>query len=554
MTRATAGRPDPAVSSSAAAQRRSPGGPGSGPLIQGGPLARVLGVIEVIGNRLPHPFWLFVLLALLIIPLSELLARLGASAVDPVTGETVAVTSLMNAEGLRQIVAGVVPNIVEFPPLGVVLVVMLGVAVADGAGLINTALRVAVAKVPARWLTFVLALAGVTGSIASDAITVVLIPLGAAAFKAAGRSAVLGAVVAFASASAGFNASLVVNLTDPLLGGISTSAAQLVDPEYEVSPIANYYFSAASAVVLAVLITFVTERVLTRMTARIHEAELEAERDGTAQADGEDDDRPQITQENLRVYSPGEIRGLKWAGIATAGYVVLYFLALLLPFSPLRGVEETGALSSVLITDISAPIALLFVVAGVAYGIPAGTIRSFSDIPELMARGIRDIAALLVLLAAASQFIAFFTWTDMGTVIAISGSSLLDAAGLPLPLLFFSVVLIVAVLNLFLTSGSALYTLVAPVIVPMFMYLGVNPETTQMLYRIGDSAFNIITPLNAFFALTLGVIQQRLPRAGIGTLMSLLLPFAVSILVVWFLFFLLWWSLGIPLGPGAPAA
>ncbi len=554
MTRATAGRPDPAVSSSAAAQRRSPGGPGSGPLIQGGPLARVLGVIEVIGNRLPHPFWLFVLLALLIIPLSELLARLGASAVDPVTGETVAVTSLMNAEGLRQIVAGVVPNIVEFPPLGVVLVVMLGVAVADGAGLINTALRVAVAKVPARWLTFVLALAGVTGSIASDAITVVLIPLGAAAFKAAGRSAVLGAVVAFASASAGFNASLVVNLTDPLLGGISTSAAQLVDPEYEVSPIANYYFSAASAVVLAVLITFVTERVLTRMTARIHEAELEAERDGTAQADGEDDDRPQITQENLRVYSPGEIRGLKWAGIATAGYVVLYFLALLLPFSPLRGVEETGALSSVLITDISGPIALLFLVAGVAYGIPAGTIRSFSDIPELMARGIRDIAALLVLLAAASQFIAFFTWTDMGTVIAISGSSLLDAAGLPLPLLFFSVVLIVAVLNLFLTSGSALYTLVAPVIVPMFMYLGVNPETTQMLYRIGDSAFNIITPLNAFFALTLGVIQQRLPRAGIGTLMSLLLPFAVSILVVWFLFFLLWWSLGIPLGPGAPAA
>lgn len=540
--------------SSASSTSSTPDAPsGRGPLIQGGLLGRVLGWIEVIGNRLPHPFWLFVLLAVLIIPLSELLARLGASAVDPVTGETVAVTSLLNGEGLRQIVAGVVPNIVEFPPLGVVLVVMLGVAVADGAGLINTALRVVVAKVPARWLTFVLALAGVTGSIASDAITVVLIPLGAAAFKAAGRSAVLGAVVAFASASAGFNASLVVNLTDPLLGGISTSAAQLVDPEYQVSPIANYYFSAASAVVLALLITVVTERVLTRMTTRVHEAELAAERDGTAEID-EDQDRPQITQENLRVYGPEEIRGLRWAGIATLVYVALYFLALLLPFSPLRGVEEEGALSSALITDISGPIALLFLVAGTAYGIPAGTIRRFADIPELMARGIRDIAALLVLLAAAAQFIAFFTWTDMGTVIAISGSGLLEAAGLPLPILFLSVVLIVAVLNLFLTSGSALYTLVAPVIVPMFMYLGVNPETTQMLYRIGDSAFNIITPLNAFFALTLGVVQQRLPRAGIGTLMSLLLPFAISILVVWFLFFLLWWGLGIPLGPGAPAA
>lgn len=524
-----------------------------GPLIQGGRLGRVLGAIEVLGNRLPHPFWLFALLAALIVPLSELLARMGASAVDPTTGETVAVTSLLNGEGLRRIVAEVVPNVVEFPPLGVVLVVMLGVAVADGAGLITTALRIVVAKVPARWLTFVLALAGVTGSIASDAITVVLIPLGAAAFKAAGRSAVLGAVVAFASASAGFNASLVVNLTDPLLGGISTSAAQLVDPDYQVSPIANYYFSAASAVVLALLITFVTERVLTRMTARIHEAELAAERDGTAEVGDEDDERPQISQENLRSYQPQEIRGLRWAGLASVVYVALYFLALLLPFSPLRGLEETGALSSVLITDISGPIALLFLVAGIAYGIPAGTIRGFADVPELMARGLRDIAGLLVLLAAAAQFIAFFTWTGMGTVIAIRGSDLLEAAGLPLPLLFFCVVLVVAVLNLVLTSGSAQYTLVAPVIVPMFMYLGVNPETTQMLYRIGDSSFNIITPLNAFFVLTLGVVQQRLPRAGIGTLMSLLLPFALSILVVWFLFFLLWWSLGIPLGPGAPA-
>lgn len=539
----------PASAAAPTQPRAEPGGP----LIQGGPLARVLGLIEVVGNKLPHPFWLFVLLALLVIPVSEVLARLGASAVDPVSGETVAVTSLLNAEGMRQIVAGVVPNIVEFPPLGVVLVVMLGVAVADGSGLITTTLRMVVAKVSPRWLTFVLALTGVTGSIASDAITVVLIPLGAAAFKAAGRSAVLGAVVAFASASAGFNASLVVNLTDPLLGGISTSAAQLVDPAYEVSPIANYYFSAASAVVLAALITLVTELVLTRMTDRVHAAELAAEQDGTATGPAVDDDRPGVTEENLRVYTRAEVRGLRAAGLTVVATVIGYFLLLLLPFSPLRGVEATGALSSVLITDIAGPIALMFLLAGVAFGVVSGSVRRPSDIPELMSAGIRDIAPLLVLLAAAAQFIAFFSWTNIGSLIAISGSGLLDAAGLPLPLLFLSVVLIVAVLNLFLTSGSALYTLVAPVLVPMFMYLGVNPETTQMLYRIGDSAFNIITPLNAFFALTLGVVQQHLPRAGIGTLMSLLLPFAISILVVWYLFFLLWWSLGIPLGPGAPA-
>lgn len=521
---------------------------GAGP---GGLLARSLTWVERVGNRLPHPFWIFVILAFVVILLSELLARLGVSATDPASGDVVTITSLLNAAGFRQIVEGVVPNFVEFPPLGVVLTVLLGVAVAEGSGLINTALRVVVSKVSARWLTFVLALAGVTGSIASDAITVVLIPLGAAAFKAAGRSAVLGGVVAFAASSAGFNASLLVNLTDPLLGGISTSAAQLVDPEYQVSPVANYFFSAASAVVLAIVITLVTEFLLTKLTEPIHRAEQEAEARGSTDID--DDDRPTLTQENLRVYTPLEVKGLKATGVAVAVFTALYFLLLFVPFSPLAGQDpELGTLSSVLITDISGPIGLMFLIAGVAYGVTARTIRHPAAVPELMAQGLKDVTPLLVLFFAAAQFIAYFAWTNMGTVLAIRGSEWLGGGDVPTVVLFAGVVLAVAVLNLLVTSGSAQYTLTAPVIVPMFMYLGINPETTQMLFRIGDSTTNIITPLNPFFAMTLGMIQRYLPQAGIGTLLSLTLPLSIALLVVWFLFFLLWIALGIPLGPASP--
>lgn len=307
-----------------------------------GPLTRVLGWIEKVGNRLPHPFWIFVILAGVVLVLSEVFARMGVAATDPASGDEVAIASLLNAEGFRQIVEGVVPNFVEFPPLGVVLTVLLGVAVAEGSGLIHTALRVVVSKVSARWLTLVLALAGVTGSIASDAITVVLIPLGAAAFKAAGRSAVLGGVVAFAASSAGFNASLIVNLTDPLLGGISTSAAQLVDPEYQVSPVANYFFSAASAVVLAIVITLVTELLLTKLARPVLEAERAADARGETSA-AADDDRPTLTEENLRVYSPRELRGLRAAGLAAAIYLAVYFALLFAPISPLgRPRPRTG--------------------------------------------------------------------------------------------------------------------------------------------------------------------------------------------------------------------
>ncbi|MCT1802831.1 MAG: AbgT family transporter [Kocuria sp.] len=516
-----------------------------------GPVIRALSVVEVLGNKLPDPFWLFVILAGIVVALSSLMANLGVTAVNPADGEEVAIQNLLTSEGAQRMLGEAVENFATFPPLGVVITVLLGVAVAERTGLINTAVKLVVSRVSAGWLTFVLALAGVTGSIASDAIVVVLIPLGAAAFKAAGRSAVLGAVIAFVSSSAGFNASLLVNLTDPLLGGITQSAAQLVDPEYTVSPIANYFFSAASAVVLALTITLVSELVLTKLAKRFETHELSEDEASDRAEQSSGDEAATMTSENLTVTSKREIKGLYAALVALAIGLAIYFTLMFMPNTPFPG-EDGTPLTSVLISGVAVPIALLFFLCGAVYGWVAGTLKNFSEIPSMMASAITQVAPLIVLFFAASQFIAWFGWSNMGTVLAIKGSEFLGDAGVPTVVLFAGLVLIVAVLNILITSGSAQWTLTAPVVVPMFMYLSIPPETTQMLFRIGDSPSNVVSPLNPFFAMTLGFMQRWYPKAGIGTLMSLTIPVSIAMLVVWFLFFLAWWGLGIPLGPGSP--
>lgn len=505
------------------------------PAMQDGRLVRMLSGLERVGNKLPHPFWLFLMLGGLVLALSAALSAAGVQAVSPADGETVEVVNLLNRDGLHLILSEAVTNFTSFPPLGLIIVVMLGVSVAEHAGLINAAIRSVVSRVSPRWLTFVLALAGVTGSVASDAIYVVLIPLGAAAFKAAGRSPVLGAVVAFGAASAGYNSSLLITGTDAILAGLSTSAAQIVDESYVVSPVANYFFSIASAIFLACVVTAVTEFVLTKTTrGMIDDAE-----EGTAVGDGK----------TLRV-SHQEVRGLRWAGVFAIIFFGAYLLALFFPGSIFQG--ETGVLDSPLLNEIVIPIALLFGLSGLVYGLVTGSITSAQDIPVMMGKGLISLAPVLVLFVAAAQFVAYFKWSNLGPIVAIKGSELLEAADMPPLLMFAGLVLLVAILNFFITSGSAQYALMAPVIVPMFMLIGINPEVTQMLFRIGDSPTNIISPMSPYFALALGAIQQYYRRAGIGTLLSLTIPLSISMLIAWFLFFALWYVFGLPLGPGVP--
>lgn len=514
----------------------------------------VLGWVERIGNKLPDPFWLFVILAILTALSSWVGSRIGMSATNPGTGETLQVESLLTGENISKMVSEAVNNFVAFPPLGVILTVMLGVAVAEHSGLLSAMIRAMVAKVSPRMLTFMLALAGVTGSIASDAIFVIIVPLGAMAFHAVGRSPLVGTMVGFAAAAGGFNASLILNITDLLLAGISTSGAQILDPDYEVSPLANIFFVIPSSIVLAVLITLVTELYVEKRSGNmVDEVEIndEALDIETTAASGDNDDNNDDEETSSLSLSDVEAKGLKWSGVALLIFFVFYFLLLFLPASPFARPEE-GFMESPLIRAIAVPIALMFLAVGLVYGFVTKSITGAADVPAFMAKGLTTLVPILVLFFAVAQFLAWFNWSNLGSWTAIKGAELLQRWDLPTVLLFFGFVVMVTLVNLFITSGSAQWSLMAPIVVPMMMLVGVSPEVTQMLFRIGDSASSIITPMSPYFALTLTFMQKYFKKAGVGTLISMALPYFFAILLGWFAFFLLWYFLGIPLGPGSP--
>jgi aminobenzoyl-glutamate transport protein len=519
-----------------------------------GAMVRFLDGVERVGNRIPHPFWLFLMLGGIVLVLSWVLSLLDVSVQSPAEEGTVEVVNLLSVDGLRRIVEEAITNFTGFPPLGIVLAVMLGVAVAEGSGLITAAVRGVVTRVKGRWLTFAVALTGVTGSIASDAVTVILPPLAALAYLAVGRSPLLGIAVGFASVSAGFNASLVVNATDPLLAGISTTAVQVVEEDYVVSPLANIYFTVPSSILIAAIITVVLEKWV---APRVEGIELDGPRapghQGTTEdetAPGDDPATDFTDLESMRL-STEERRGLRNAAVALVVFLVVLAGVVAIPGSPLRG-EEGEILTGPALLSVSILIALMFIVVGIAYGRTVGSISSAADVPEFMVSGMRDLAPVLVLFFAAAQFIAWFDWSNIGTVLAVSGADLIESMGVPTVVLFIALILMTYALNLFITSGSAQWTLMAPVVVPALMLLGIDAEVSQMLFRIGDSASNIVTPLNVYFALMLTYLQRYRRDAGIGTLLAMTLPASVAILVGWTAFFLLWYAVGLPLGPGVP--
>jgi aminobenzoyl-glutamate transport protein len=401
-----------------------------------------------------------------------------------------------------------------------------------------------VARTGPKTLTFVVALTAVTGSIASDAIFVIMIPLGAMAFNALGRSPIVGAIVAFVGSAAGFDASLLLNITDVLLSGISTTAAQIVDPGYEVNPLSNYYFVIASSIILAGIITLVTELF---MDKKIHQIVNHNEVD-YSQVNFTDDEGNTVTDLTL---NPAEARGLKVAGVAFVVLLAIYFALLFISGSPLQG-EGGEVMESPLITNIAVPIAVIFFILGVVYGLRVKTITKSTDIPEFMAQGLQTMLPILVLFFVVANFIAWFEESNLGIWLSIKGSDLLQSWNLPTVVLLGGFVVMVAVLNMMITSGSAQWALMAPIVVPMMMYLGIAPEVTQMLYRIGDSTTSIVTPMNPYFAMAFAFILRYYKKTGLGTIMSMTIPYCLILMVGWFLFFIIWWLIGIPLGPGAP--
>ncbi len=501
------------------------------------PLASFLDRIERAGNHLPHPTLLFIFMALAVLILSLLTWLLGVAAVHPVSGETIPAVNLLSGEGLRRILAGTVSNFTSFAPVGTVLVAMLGIGIAERAGLIDALLRRVVLGAPATLVGFVVALAGVLSSLAADAGYVVLIPLAAMVFQAAGRHPVAGIATAFAAVSAGFSANLLIGPLDAILAGLSTEGVRLVAADYEVSPAGNWWFIIASTVIISVTVALVTggitERRLTPAVATSGQG-LEIPRNGA----------------RIALTEASEGRGLRAAAIATLVLLLLLLAGLLPNGGVLRDPASGSILASPFISGIVVVISFWAALAGVAFGRAAGTFKTGKDIVEGMESTMATMAGYLVLMFFAAQFVAWFGWTNLGLISAIGGSELLRALNPgPLTLLLLFIV-VTAVINLFIGSASAKWAIMAPVFVPMLYLLGIAPEGAQMAYRIGDSVSNIITPLMPYFALVVAFVEKYDRRAGIGTIIATMLPYSVVLLMVWSLLLCLWFWLNLPLGPG----
>lgn len=497
---------------------------------------KFLDFVEVAGNNLPHPVTLFVIFSIIVILVSAIAAAVGTTveferinvATKEIEMASVTAVSLLTVEGIRRIFSEMVSNFTSFAPLGTVLVAMLGVGIAEGTGLVQASLRKLVLSTPPKFITAVVVFAGVMSNIASDAGYVVLVPLGALIFLSFGRHPLAGLAAAFAGVSGGFSANLIVGTLDPLLGGISQQAAQMYSPGYTVEPTANLYFMMASTILITIIGTLVTEKIV--------EPRL-GEYRGQEKADIKN-----ITKE--------EATGLKWAAVTLLIFIVV-ILALTVPKNAiLRG--DNGELlgESAFMAGMVPIIALFFLIPGIAYGIGAKTISSDKDIANYMGEAMATMGGYLALAFVAAQFVSYFNWTNLGTILAVKGANFLEATGMTgLPMLI-GFILVSAFINLFIGSASAKWAIMAPVFVPMLMAVGYSPELTQLVYRIGDSTTNIITPLMSYFAVVVAFAQKYDKDTGMGTIISTMVPYSMLFLLGWSLLFIAWFLLGWPIGPG----
>ncbi|NQT24852.1 AbgT family transporter [candidate division KSB1 bacterium] len=490
---------------------------------------RSLNQIERIGNKLPHPATLFALFAVLVVVLSDIITRLGVSAVHPGTGETILPVSLLNAHGFRYMYMEATKNFVHFPPLGIVLVATLGIGLADGSGLLNALLKQLVLTAPRRLVTATVILAGILSHLASAAGYVVLIPLGALIFAAFGRHPLAGLAAAFAGVSGGYSANFFIGAIDPILSGLTQSAAEFVDGSIQINPAVNFYFMCVSAILLILAGTWVTEKIV--------EPRLGSYKGG---AD---------TAEPL---SKIEKRGLIWAGVSVV-IVIGFLLLFTIPSNGLLRDPESGSLiDSPFMSGIITAVLILFFIPGLVYGVVTGSVRNDKDVVKHMSSSIKGLAGYIVLVFFAAQFVYFFKESNMGVLLAIRGAEWLKAVGFTGISLFIAFVLVSAFINLFMGSASAKWAIMAPIFVPMFMLLGYHPGITQAAFRIGDSVTNIITPMMSFFALIVAFAQKYDEKAGIGTLVAMMLPYSVVFFIMWTILLMVWMLLGLPTGPGAP--
>ena len=512
--------------------------------------AGILSWIERTGNKLPDPVFIFFYLIVALVIISVIASVTGTSAIHPTqvdaeTGTAITITaqSLLSAENLRRLWVEMPATFTHFHPLGYVLVVMLGAGVAERSGLFGTAMRASVANAPAALLTPMVAFVAMMGNLAADAAYVVLVPLAGIIYAAAGRHPVAGIATAFAGVSGAFSANLLPGQLDALLFGITQQAAQLLDPDWQMNIAGNWFFMAAMLALYIPVIWFVTDRIIEpRLGSYVAKGEAAMIAGTAAEAEA---------SEGL---TSAQRRGLRNAGIAMLAVVALWVVMTVPAGAPL--VDTNASVPEARLTPFYQSLVggffLLFLAGGWAYGKAAGTIADHRDVVKMMSGAMGDLAYYLVLAFAAAHFVAMFSWSNLGLIFAIHGAGGLQSVALPTPVLLLVIVLLTTVLNIFIGSASAKWALLAPVIVPMLMLLGISAETTTAAYRVGDGATNIISPLMVYFPLILIYCQRWVSNFGLGSLAALMLPYSVWLLVTGAVFLAGWTMLDIPLGPNAP--
>jgi aminobenzoyl-glutamate transport protein len=551
----------------------------TGPVAKRGAVQRLLDGIERLGNKVPHPAVMFVALCLLVIVVSAVLAMANVQVTTEVVSptqpaataddnypyypggsvvpdgatnpeppgadeyvphtETIEVKSLLDASGIRFIFTSFVDNFNNFSAVGVIIIAMIGVGLAEEAGLIGALIRRIVKVAPRSTLTFIIVLAGMISSVASDAGYLVLVPLGAVVFHSIGRNPIAGIAAAFAGVSAGFGVNFLITPVDGIVTEIANESIHLVDPARTISVTHNLYWGIGATIFVTLVITVVTEFWVGRQLGTFDDGEMSAEAAASA---GELDPAAQQL----------EARGLRLALYGFLGVLAVVLLALLPPGAPLRN-PDTGALftDSPFMDSLIVIIMLLFLVAGWAYGRGARTITDTNGAIAAITKSLSGLGGLIFIFVLIAQFLAYFNYSNMAQVIAVQLSDVLESADIPVPLLLIGLVLLVFVVDILLPGVIPKWSILAPIFIPLFLRLGVAPETVIAGYRVGDGPVNVVTPLMVYLAFVVLQVQRWRKSAGIGTVVAMMLPYTLVLIVTWTAFYILWYVIGIPWGPNA---
>lgn len=494
-------------------------------------VTKLLDSVERVGNKLPDPAILFFVLMLVIWVLSALFSNVSFSEIDPSTGSAIQIHNLLTGEALAKFLAGMVTTFTSFAPLGIVLVAMLGVGVAEHSGFINAGLKSMLQVTPKKLLTPMLILVAIVSHTATDAGYVLVIPLGGIIFYAAGRHPIAGIAAAFAGVSGGFSANFVPSGIDPLLQGFTQSAARIIDPVIELNPLNNWFFTSASTILIVLIGWYITDKVV---EPRLKKIPVEVE-------EGEEVDMGALNKKEKRAFYAATLA-------MVLGLVGLFFWAAPAD-SALRDAQgEITSFSAPLMQSIVPLIFIIFLIPGVVYGLMSKTFKSTKDIIMSMSKSMEGMSYYIVMAFFCALFIDAFAKSNLGALLALKGASGLQALNMPAQITIVGIIVLTAFVNIFIGSASAKWALIAPIMVPMLMQLGISPDLTQASYRVGDSVSNIITPLMPYFPLVVVYCQKYVKKTGIGTLVSTMVPYSIAFFVLWTIFLLLYWFLGIPLG------